>query len=72
MLEVISSNVTVEVTTLDEAMKVAKILNEFVTIKGAGFEIVGRFGVDTIKDGVCPDGVKYDWIKRRKVYETHN
>jgi hypothetical protein len=26
---------------------------------------VGKAGVDSIKDGVCPDGVPYDWVKRR-------
>jgi hypothetical protein len=41
-------------------------MNEFVTIKGKDFEIVGKFGVDSIEDGVCPDGVDYDWKKRRK------
>jgi hypothetical protein len=42
-------------------------MNEFVTIKGADFEIVGMFGVDSIKDGVCPDGVKYDWNKASRI-----
>jgi hypothetical protein len=28
-------------------------------------EIVGRFGADSIKDGKCPDGVDYTWMKRR-------
>ena len=43
--------------SLDEAMKHAKLLNEFVTITGPSFEIVGMFGVDSIKDGKCPDGI---------------
>ena len=66
--------------TLAEAMHTAKIMDEFVTITGPDFEIVGMFGVDSIKDGVCPDGVKYDWnkasrigrVKKEKVYETHD
>ena len=51
--------------TLDLAMKFAKELNEFVTIKGRDFEVCGMFGADTIKDGKCPDGVEYSWMKRR-------
>ena len=49
--------------TLDEAMHTAKVMNEFVTITGLDFEIVGMFGVDTVKDGLCPDGIAYDWNK---------
>jgi hypothetical protein len=48
-------------------MKYAKLLNEFVTISGPDFEIVGIFGVDSIKNGVCPDGVKYDWNKASRI-----
>lgn len=53
--------------SLDEAMKYAKLLNEFVTISGPNFEIVGMFGVDSIRDGLCPDGVKYDWNKASRI-----
>ena len=53
--------------SLDFAMNYAKTLNEFVTIKGPNYEIVGKFGVDTIKDGKCPDGVDYTWMKRRNM-----
>jgi len=66
MLEVIGKEEQFKVLTLAEAMNLAKNMNEFVTIKGKDFEIVGKFGVDSIKDGVCPDGVDYDWKKRRK------
>lgn len=52
---------------LDLAMAHAKLLNKFVTISGAGFEIVGMFGVDSIRDGVCPDGVAYDWNKASRI-----
>ena len=45
----------------------AKLLNRFVTISGDGFEIVGIFGVDSIRDGVCPDGVAYDWNKASRI-----
>ena len=47
------------------AIEWANTIAEFVTIKGNGMEIVGRFGVDSIKDGRCPDGVEYTWKKRR-------
>jgi hypothetical protein len=51
---------------LAPAMEWAKVINRFVTIKGNGMEIVGLFGADSVKDGLCPDGVEYDWKKRRK------
>ena len=51
--------------TLELAMNHAKSLNEFVVIKGKDVEIVGMFGADTIKNGKCPDGVEYSWMKRR-------
>ena len=53
--------------TLDEAMKYAKLMNEFVTITGPDFEVCGMFGVDSIKDGKCPDGVAYDWNKASRI-----
>jgi hypothetical protein len=67
MFKVIGSKITFDVTTLDEAMHTAKSLNEFVTIKSDNFEICGIFGVDSIRDGVCPDGVKYDWNKSSRI-----
>lgn len=51
---------------LDPAMDWAKTLAVFVTIKSKEYEIVGMFGADSIKDGKCPDGVDYTWMKRRK------
>jgi hypothetical protein len=65
MYKVIGKEEIFKVLTLAEAMNVAKSLNEFVTIKGTDFEVVGKFGADTIKDGKCPDGVDYTWKKRR-------
>ena len=65
--KVIGKIVTFDVMTLDEAMNTAKAMNEFVTITGPDFEIVGMFGVDSIKDGKCPDGVKYDWNKASRI-----
>jgi hypothetical protein len=67
MYKVKGKSVAYEVRSLDEAMKYAKMLNEFVTITGPDFEIVGMFGVDTIKDGKCPDGVAYDWNKASRI-----
>ncbi len=80
MYKVKGSTVTFDVMTLAEAMTTAKAMNEFVTITGANFEVCGIFGVDSIKDGVCPDGVKYDWnkasrigrVKKERVYETND
>lgn len=51
--------------TLDEAMKLAKEINELVTIEGHGIEIIGLFGVDFVLEGKCPDGSDYTWKKRR-------
>jgi hypothetical protein len=48
-------------------MNYAKTLDKFVTISGDSFEVVGRFGVDSIKDGKCPDGVAYDWNKASRI-----
>ena len=56
-----------ECQTLDLAMNTAKQFGFFVTIKGSDFEVCGRFGVDSVKDGVCPDGVKYDWNKASRI-----
>jgi len=56
--------------SLDEAMAFAKIVGTFVTIKGPDFEVCGRFGVDTVRDGLCPDGVAYDWNKASRIGQT--
>jgi len=53
--------------TLNEAMAYAKTIDAFVTIKSEDFEVVGMFGVDSVKDGVCPDGVAYDWNKASRI-----
>jgi hypothetical protein len=67
MFEVKGKNVTFNVMTLDEAMKVAKAMNEYVTIKSKDFEVVGLFGVDSVQNGMCPDGVIYDWNKASRI-----
>ena len=56
-----------EFVDLGSAMDYAKSLNEFVAIIGDGFEIVGMFGVDSVKDGKCPDGITYDWNKVSRI-----
>ena len=56
-----------EFVDLGSAMDYAKSLNEFVSIKGDGFEVCGMFGVDSVKDGKCPDGVAYDWNKASRI-----
>jgi hypothetical protein len=65
MYKVIGKEESFKVLTLAEAMNIAKHMNEYVTIKGNGMEIVGIFGADSIEDGKCPDGVDYTWMKRR-------
>jgi hypothetical protein len=70
MYKVIGKEETFKVFTLAEAMNIARHMNEFVTIKGADFEVCGIFGVDTVKDGVCPDGVAYDWNKTSRIGAT--
>ena len=67
MYKVIGKEETFRVLTLAEAMNLAKHMNEFVTIKGADFEVCGMFGVDTVKNGLCPDGVEYDWNKASRI-----
>jgi hypothetical protein len=67
MYKVNGKSLMYEVNTLDEAMNWAKKMNEFVTITGPEFEIVGMFGVDAVKDGKCPDGVAYDWNKASRI-----
>jgi len=48
-------------------MLFAKTVGMFVTIKGPDFEACGISGVDTVKDGLCPDGVAYDWNKASRI-----
>jgi hypothetical protein len=57
----------INVPTLDSAMIFSKSLGKFVTISDGKTEIVGVFGVDSVKNGVCPDGVVYDWNKASRI-----
>jgi hypothetical protein len=59
-----------EFLSLDLAIEYAKLINEFVTISGGEFEIVGRFGVDSVVDGKTPDGVAYTWNKESRIGKT--
>jgi hypothetical protein len=68
MYKVISNEVELErFISLNEAMLFAKAVGIFVTIRGPEFEVVGHFGVDTVANGVCPDGVEYDWNKASRI-----
>ncbi len=67
MIQVICKEERTEFESLDLAMNYAKTLDRFVTIKGDNFEVVGRFGVDSVRDGKCPDGVAYDWNKASRI-----
>jgi hypothetical protein len=67
MFKIIGKNVEYEVYSLDDAMFLAKKMNEFVSIKGTDFEICGMFGVDSVTDGKCPDGIAYDWNKESRI-----
>ena len=72
MYKVIGKEETFKVLTLAEAMNLAKHMNEFVRIVGKDFEIVGMFGVDSVKDAVCPDGIAYDWNKASRIGRGKN
>jgi hypothetical protein len=67
MYKVKGKTIIFDVETLDEAMHTAKAMNEFVTIAGPDFEVCGMFGVDSVKDGKCPDGIAYDWNKASRI-----
>ena len=49
MYKIIGKEESFKVLTLAEAMNVAKSMNEFVTIKGKDFEVVGRFDHSDIR-----------------------
>ena len=49
------------------AMEMAKLVDEFVTITDGTTEIVGMFGVDSVTNGMTPDGVAYDWNKASRI-----
>ena len=51
-------------------MAFAQTVGMFVTIQGPDFEVCGLFGVDSVRDGNCPDGVEYDWNKASRIGAT--
>jgi len=54
--------------SLDSALASAKAYGQFVIIRGpGGMEFVGMFGVDSVKNGKCPDGVDYTWNKTSRI-----
>lgn len=59
----------VECKTLDEALKWSNELREngntYVTIASENSNCIGKQGVDSVENGVLPDGTPYTWIKRR-------
>jgi hypothetical protein len=57
---------------LATALEMAKYVNEFVTITDGVLEIVGMFGVDSVEQGTCPDGVAYDWNKASRIGAAKN
>ena len=63
MYKVVYKDLHFHFADLDGAMSFAKTTNKFVSIIGNGMEIVGKFGADAVKDGICPDGVEYEWKK---------
>jgi cystathionine beta-lyase family protein involved in aluminum resistance len=65
MFKVIYEDQEKNFTDLVLAMEHAKTLPHFVTISGGGYDIVGRFGVDAVVAGVLPNGMDYNWKKRR-------
>ena len=67
MYKVFYKENVVSFATLNLAMVHARSVNEFVIIKGGELEVVGRFGVDSVTDGKCPDGVTYDWNKASRI-----
>ena len=67
MIKVINNTDIREFETLDLAMAWAKESGDFVTIQLNGLELVGRFGVDSVEDGKCPDGVAYTWNKASRI-----
>lgn len=66
MYKIIGKEETFKTLTLNEAMNVAKMMNEFVTIKSPSFEVCGIFGVDSVQNGMTPDGHIYDWNKSNR------
>lgn len=50
-----------------DAISYAKSINKFVVIKKADVEICGIFGVDSVVNGLCPNGEVYTWSKAHRI-----
>lgn len=65
---------TFDTTEMVDAMHFMEVLRKarrehagisFITLVSEHPDSVGEAGVDSIKNGVCPDGIQYTWMKRR-------
>ena len=54
-----------EFDSLSPALEWAQTLGQFVSISGNDSVIVGKFGVDSVTEGLLPCGSAYQWRKRR-------
>ena len=58
-----------DTTSLTDALSLTKKFRElgmtFVTMVSEDPNSIGKPGVDSIENGLCPDGVAYTWTKRR-------
>lgn len=50
---------------LAECESLRKHGRRFVTMVSEHTDQIGKMGVDAVTNGKCPDGVEYDWKKRR-------
>ena len=54
---------------LSDALRATETLRKknlkFVTMVSEDTGNIGKPGVDSVRDGKCPDGVAYSWTKRR-------
>ena len=64
--DVNDSNCIEEFESLTAAINRSKVLNKFVTISFDGNQLVGKFGVESVEDGLLPNGDSYTWKKRRR------
>ena len=60
-----------ELESLTEALRYAEGFRKlgmiYVTMVSENPDSVGKAGVDSIVDGLCPDGVAYDWNKAGRI-----
>ena len=55
-----------EFESLTAAINRSKLLDKFVTISFDGNQLVGKFGVKSVENGLLPNGDDYTWKKRRR------